>query len=85
MSGQGPGTCLRLNKSLYGLSVAPKKWSDTCLEGFKQCGFTQSLFDPCFLYKPGMMVVLYVDDAGIGAVNPDDIDKLIDQLSLAES
>ena len=76
----GPGTCLRLEKSLYGLSVAPALWANTCINGFKKCGFVQSKFDPCLLYKPGMIVVLYVDDAGIGAANMDDIDELIDQL-----
>ena len=80
VSGQGPGTCLRLIKSLYGLSESPKIWSNTAIEGFKKCGFKQSAFDPCLLYKKGMMVVLYVDDAGIGAQNPDDIDALIEQL-----
>ena len=80
VSERGPGTCLRLEKSLYGLSVAPALWSKTVIAGLKKCGFKQSEFDPCFLYKKGMMLVLHVDDAGIGAADPADIDKLIDQL-----
>lgn len=80
MSGHGPGTCVRLIKSLYGLSSSPRLWSSAAIEGFKKCGFKQSKFDPCLLYKKGTFVVLYVDDAGIGAKDPKDIDKLIEQL-----
>ena len=80
LSPRGPGTCLRLIKSLYGLSIAPALWSKTCIAGLKKCGFTQSLFDPCLLFKTNMIIVLYVDDAGIGAANPADIDSLIQQL-----
>ena len=32
------------------------------------------------LYKKGMIVVLYVDDAGIGAAGPKEIDRLVMQL-----
>ncbi|CAJ1947016.1 unnamed protein product [Cylindrotheca closterium] len=76
----GKGTCLQLNKSLYGTKAAPALWNKTAVEGFTKCGFKQSDFDPCLLYKKGMMVVLYVDDAGIGAKDPADIDKLIEEL-----
>ena len=80
VSQQGTGTCLELNKSIYGGKSSPRRWSDCCIDGFKQLGFKQSEFDPCLLYRKGMMVVLYVDDAGIGAKDPADIDKLIDEL-----
>ena len=80
VSSKGPGTCLRLRKSLYGLSIAPSLWAKTCIAGFKKCGFHQSEIDPCLLYKKGMIVVLYVDDAGIGAADPKDIDRLVTQL-----
>ncbi|CAJ1940544.1 unnamed protein product [Cylindrotheca closterium] len=80
VSPKGKGTCLQLNKSLYGTKAAPALWNKTAVEGFTKCGFKQSDFDPCLLYKKGMMVVLYVDDAGIGAKDPADIDKLIEEL-----
>ena len=76
----GPGTCLELKKSIYGARDAPRRWSETAIEGFKTLGFKQSEFDPCLLYKKGMIVVLYVDDAGIGAKDPNDIDRLIEDL-----
>ncbi|CAJ1969872.1 unnamed protein product [Cylindrotheca closterium] len=80
VSPKGKGTCLQLNKSLYGTKAAPALWNKTAMEGFTKCGFKQSDFDPCLLYKKGLMVVLYVDDAGIGAKDPADIDKLIEEL-----
>ena len=76
----GQGTCLRLSRSLYGLRRSPKLFSETALDAFRKLGFTQSVFDPCLLFKPGMMIVMYVDDCGIGAANPKDIDRLVDDL-----
>jgi hypothetical protein len=79
-SANGPGHCLRLRRSLYGLRRSPKLFSETALEAFLKLGFTQSKFDPCLLYKKGMMIVIYVDDCGIGAADPKDIDRLVDDL-----
>ena len=76
----GPGHCLRLRRSLYGLRRSPKLFYEHCTKGFKKLGFTQSKFDPCLLYRPGMLIVIYVDDCGIGAADPNDIDRLVDDL-----
>ena len=76
-SNKGPKTCLRLVKSLYGLSVSPILWYETCTKAFMELGFKKSPFDPCLLYKDTMMVVLYVDDAGISYKDEADIDPLI--------
>jgi hypothetical protein len=46
----------------------------------KRLGFVQSAHDPCLLFKSGMMIVLFVDDAGIAAENPEDIKKLVSDL-----
>ena len=79
-SENGPNRCLRLVKSLYGLSVSPILWYETCTKAFCELGFKKSPFDPCLLYKEDMMVVLYVDDAGISFKNESDIDPLIKSL-----
>ena len=79
-STKGPGTCLRLKKSLYGTTIAPRLWYNCISNALKELGFTQTTHDQCFFYKKDMMVVLYVDDAGIAAKNPEDIDKLVKQL-----
>jgi len=79
-SSNGSETCLRLVKSLYGTSVAPALWFDTAMTALKALGFKSSATDPCFLYTDRMMIVLYVDDAGIAAKDPKDIDWLIAEL-----
>jgi Reverse transcriptase (RNA-dependent DNA polymerase) len=72
-----PKRCLRRNKSLYGLSIAPRLWFDHVLKAFTSQGFKQSQNDPCFLYKSTIMVVLYVDDVGIAYSDPKDLDTLL--------
>jgi hypothetical protein len=69
-----------LEKSLYGISIAPRLWYLCILKALKELGFEQSAHDPCLLFKPGMIVVLYVDDAGIGAKSKTAVDELVQQL-----
>lgn len=77
-----PGkTCLRLRKSLYGLSVAPRLWYEHLFAALKDEGFIVSENDPCLLMKKDMLIVIYVDDAGICARNENDIDILIRNLT----
>ena len=76
-----PRRCLRLVKSLYGLSVAPRLWFEHVLKAFLAQGFIQSKHDPCFLFKSSIMVVLYVDDVGIAYKEQSDLDNLLDGLT----
>ena len=76
-----PGkTCLRLNKSIYGLSVAPKLWYEHLFAALKKDGFVPSKYDPCLLLKADMMLVIYVDDVGIAAKYQKDVDSLVQRL-----
>jgi hypothetical protein len=76
-----PGkTCLRLNKSIYGLSVAPKLWYEHLFAALKKDGFVPSKYDPCLLLKEDMMLVIYVDDVGIAAKHKKDVDSLVQRL-----
>ena len=77
----GSKRCLRLVKSLYGLSVAPRLWFEHVLKAFTSQGFKQSQNDPCFLYKSTIMVLLYVDDVGIAYANQSDLDTLLSNLT----
>jgi hypothetical protein len=79
-SSRGPNTCLKLNKSLYGLAVAPLLWFKTISGALIDEGFTQSQNDKCFFYKKGFLIVLYVDDAGLAVKDPADIDTLLANL-----
>ena len=66
-----------MKKSLYGLRIAPKMWAQTISKALLELGFVTSPFDACFFLRRDMMIVLYVDDAGIAAANMKTIDKLI--------
>ena len=78
----GPKTCLRLKKSLYGLSVAPRLWFEHLFAALlhPDFGFTQSTIDPCFLASPNLMVVCFVDDLGVLGKTQGVIDDFVDML-----
>ena len=64
----------------YGISVAPRLWYLCILKALKGLGFKQSAHDPCLLFKKCMIVVLYVDNAGIGAESKAAVNELVQQL-----
>ena len=76
-----PGkTCLRLLKSLYGLRVAPRQSRVATLgEGPSRIGIRIQCH--CLFIKPGMMLVTYVNDCGVSARDPANIDRLIADLT----
>ena len=73
-------SCLKLRKSIYGLSVAPRLWFQHLWSALKQEGLTQSSHDPCLMFKKNMIIICYVDDLGIQAPTQKDIDELIKNL-----
>ena len=75
---------LHLVKSLYGLKQAPKTFFDKLKRGLEQRGFTASILDPCLFMKHNMIVVVYVDDTIIAGPDPDEIEKLITDLGVAD-
>jgi len=78
----GPNTCLRLKRSLYGISIAPRLWYEHLFSALlhPDLGLTQSAIDPCLLVAPNMMLVCYCDDCGIAAPSEQIIDEFIDKL-----
>ncbi len=58
-------TCLRLVKSLYGLSVTPRLWYQHICKALPLQGLKQSATDSCLLYSKTIMIVLYVNDLGM--------------------
>jgi hypothetical protein len=72
--------CLELQKSLYGLTIAPKLWYEHLTKAFLKLGFQQSKHDKCLFFKHKIMVVAYVDDCGIGSESEEQITELIDGL-----
>jgi len=73
-----PGqTCLRLKKSLYGTTFAPRLWFDTLSEALIDYGLTQSTHDPCLFAKPGMMAAAWVDDLFLAFEDPAEKDRFL--------
>ena len=73
-------TCLHLKKSLYGLAVAHKLWSEMLFKAFFNDGFAQSENDPCLFLKPNMVALTYVDDCGIAAPTMKEIYRFVNRL-----
>ena len=42
-----PGTCVRLNKCLYGLKQSPREWYSRLSTFLSELGFAPTIFDPC--------------------------------------
>ena len=73
-------TCLKLNKSQYGLTIVPRLWYQHLLAALKDMGFTQSTYDPCLMYKKNFLIIIYMDDIGIAALQAHTIDSFVDEL-----
>jgi hypothetical protein len=79
-----PGkSCLKLVKSLYGLSVAPKLFYELCKKPLLKLGFVQSEHDPCLFLRHDCVLILYVDDMGIMYKNRDVLETFLDDLKAA--
>ena len=74
----GPAkTCLRLKRSLYGISEAPRLWHEHLLKALLELELKQCQHDQCLFYKANLLIVLYVDDAGCAAPEMKYIDEFI--------
>ena len=73
-------SCLKLNKSIYGLSVAPRLWFEHLWTALKAEGLKQSKHDPCLLFRHDLIVICYVDDLGLQAPTSNVIDELMNKL-----
>lgn len=62
--------------ALYGLIESGALWNEDVVELFLALKFTQSMHDPCVFYKPGIRVVLYVDDLYITYDDDDSLEEL---------
>jgi hypothetical protein len=76
----GLNTCLRLKKSLYGLSMAPKLWYEHLKKAILSLGLHQSNEDPCLFIGDNLFFAQYVDDVILVAPTEDIIDQLIASL-----
>lgn len=73
----GRDCVMKLKKSLYGSTIAPRLWYEKISKGLIDRGFVASKMDPCLFISSTVILVLYVDDCCIFSRNPNDIDKLL--------
>jgi hypothetical protein len=73
----GRDCVMKLKKSLYGSTTAPRLWYEKISKGLIDRGFVPSTMDPCLFISPTVLLVLYVDDCCIFARDPKDIDSLL--------
>ena len=76
----GSRGCLRVTKSIYGSKFAPRNWYNHLRTALRAMGMEESPYDPCLLYRENLMMVLYVDDAGIAAPTKQIIEDFIIEL-----
>jgi hypothetical protein len=72
--------CLRLVKSLYGLSVAPRLWFEHLRDGLLAIGLIQSKYDQCLFYGPDILVACYSDELPIVAKNEAAVERFLSAL-----
>jgi hypothetical protein len=58
-----PGQVWKLRKSLYGLAQSPRNYFLYTRDKLIKMGFVQSEADPCLFISPGIICLIYVDDA----------------------
>ena len=73
-------SCLRLKKSLYGTRTAPRAWYCHLMDSLRDMEFQPSDYDPCLLYKPGHLLIVYVDDACLSVARESDLDAFVESL-----
>ena len=76
----GSAGCLRVTKSLYGSKFAPRNWYVHLRGALLQLGLKESPIDKCLFYRDGLLLVLYVDDAGIAAPSKENIVAFVQEL-----
>lgn len=76
----GKNGCLKLGRSLYGSKFAPRNWYMHLRKTLLKLGLRECPHDKCLFYRKGLMMILYVDDAGIAAPNREEVEKLVEEL-----
>ena len=73
-------TCLKLKKTLYGSTIAPKAFYLHISGILQALGFKQSVYDPCLLFREGVMLVLYCDDLAAACPTTAKLDSFVNEL-----
>jgi len=71
---------LKVHKNIYGQKQAGLVWNKHLVERLKRVGFKQCETDPCVFVKGSIMYVLYTDDSILMGPDPEELDKLIQEM-----
>ena len=80
MQTKGQKVVLRMQKSIYGLWVAPKLWYLHLLKALEKLGFKMSSYDQCLLYHATALLVTFVDDCGLAIKDPSYVEHFVTEL-----
>ena len=76
----GQEVCLKLTCSLYDSKFAPQNWYVHLQSALLKLGLCKSPIDKCLFYYQGLLLLLFIDDAGISAPKRDLIDEFVAEL-----
>ena len=72
--------CLKLLRSLYGSKFAPRNWYTYLRKALLKLGLRECPFHKCLFFRPGLLMILYVDNAGIAAPTREDVENFVKEL-----
>jgi Reverse transcriptase (RNA-dependent DNA polymerase)/GAG-pre-integrase domain len=73
---------LKLVQNLYGQKQAGRVWYKYLSDGLcTKLKFTQSVHDPCIFWRGKSIIVVYTDDTIITGPDPNELDKIIKDIS----
>ena len=72
--------CLRLKRSLYGITLAPRLWRAHLGTRLRAIGFRPSAHDPCLWFRGDVMLAEWVDDVYLQGPTDKAIDKALADL-----
>jgi Predicted membrane protein len=78
--GEMKDSCLKLQRSLYGIATTSRLWASHLFKALLSLGFKQSKNGPCLFLKPEIYVIVCIDDTGVAAKNKGLVDELIASL-----
>ena len=73
----GINGCLKLTRLLYGSNVVPNNWYTYLCKALLKLGLKECLFNKCTLYGPRLLMMLYVDNVGIGAPTRKNVEDFV--------
>ena len=72
--------CLQLKKTLYGAADGNLAFYDHLKGILLGLGFKQSVYDPCLMFRKGVLLVIYCDDVAAACPSSGELDTFVEEL-----